>query len=118
MEAWAKAGGGRGCGCREDGWVGQADLRGPLKSEEKGGLPLGGNREPEKVRIGRRKPVVPGYQEARCGCWESPVDHVSVAGLPCTPVSALYPLSPPSFSCFCHSLCPVFFQVPFCLSVF
>ena len=65
MEAWAKAGGGRGCGCREDGWVGQADLRGPLKTEEKGGLPLGGNREPEKVRIGRRKPVVPGYQEAR-----------------------------------------------------
>jgi len=45
--------------------VGQADLRGPLKSEEKGGLPLGGNREPEKVRRGRRKPVVPGYQEAR-----------------------------------------------------
>ena len=122
MEAWAKAGGGRGCGCREKGWVEQADLRGPLKSEEKGGLPLGGNREPEKVRRGRQKPVQGGsrLQEVWSGAGRSlpwaaslllawPV-HPSV---PCTHCRLLHhsPL------CSSHSLCPFFFHVPFCLSV-
>ena len=102
-------------GVGRQGWVGRADLSGPLMPEEDPGLPLGGNREPEKVRVGMLKHLQgTRRQEVGVGVsggprhWSWPVLDTCQSSVP------LSPLSPFSL-CFCHICAPFSFE---CHSVY